>query len=415
MKYTLSSVRSLVIAITALVFLGTGCSSSKNEQNASDTTAAPQTHWVGSWSTAPQLTEPRNNPPAPGLEGNTLRQVFQVSIGGDELRMRFSNEFSESPVTLKRVSLAKSAGFGKIDTKSNKPLTFSGSHSITIEPGGAVYSDTVAFSVEALSELAVTIAFGQVPEGITGHPGSRTTSYILPGNEINTPSMTQATTTDHWYTVTGLEVKAPEDAAAIAIMGDSITDGRGSGTNKQNRWPDELANRLQKHHTTQKVGVLNQGIGGNCITRPCLGPAGVDRFERDVLSQKGVKWLIILEGINDIGSHGTTEKAQEVISVYQDMIRRAHAAGIKVYGATLTPIKGSGYESPGSLEAIKVINRWIRHSDQFDAVIDFAEAVSDPKAPGYLKPEYDSGDGLHLSEKGYRAMADAIDLSLFVQ
>lgn len=415
MKPTPNSVRFLIIAITVLVVLGTGCSSSKNEQNASGTTAAPQTHWVGSWSTAPQLTEPRNSPPTPGLEGNTLRQVFRVSIGGDELRMRFSNEFSDSPVILKRVSLAKSAGFSKIDVKSNKPLTFSGNHSITIEPGSAVYSDTVVFSVEALSELAVTIGFGQVPEGITGHPGSRTTSYILPGNEINTPSMTQATTTDHWYTVTGLEVRAPEDAAAIAIMGDSITDGRGSGTNKQNRWSDELANRLQKQQTTQKVGVLNQGIGGNCLTRPCLGPAGVDRFERDVLNQKGVKWLILLEGINDIGSHGTTAKAQEIISVYQDMIRRAHTAGIKIYGATLTPIKGSGYESPGSLEAIEVINRWIRHSDQFDAVIDFAGAVSDPEKPGYLKPEYDSGDGLHLSEKGYRAMADAIDLSLFVQ
>ncbi len=303
----------------------------------------------------------------------------------------------------------------KIDTTSKTPLTFNGNPSVTIAPGSAVYSDAVAFSVEALSELTVTIAFGQVPEGITGHPGSRTTSYILPGEQVNAPSVAQATTVDHWYIVAGLEVRAPRNAAAIAILGDSITDGRGSGTNRQNRWPDELANRLQQHQTTRQVSVLNQGIGGNCITRPCLGPAGVDRFERDVLKQKGVKWLIILEGINDIGGHGTTEKAEAIISAYQDMIHQSHAAGIKVYGATLTPIKGSGYESPGSLEAVKKINHWIRHSGQFDAVIDFAAAVSDPENPGHLKPEYDSGDGLHLSEKGYRAMAEVIDLSLFEQ
>lgn len=415
MQANLRSVRHSIIAIAALMLLAMGCASTENQQQAADNAAAPQSHWVGSWSTAPQLTEPRNNPPAPGLEGNTLRQVFRVSIGGDKLRMRFSNEFSDSPVTLKQVSLAQSAGFSKIAPASAKPLTFNGKDSVTIEPGSAVYSDTVAFSVEALSELAVTIAFGQVPEGITGHPGSRTTSYILPGEQVNAPSMTEATTTDHWYIMTGLEVKAPESAAAIAIMGDSITDGRGSGTNKQNRWPDELANRLQAHEATEQVAVLNQGIGGNCLTRPCLGPAGVDRFERDVLNQKGVKWLIILEGINDLGSNGTIAKAEEIIAAYQDMIQRAHAAGIKVYGATLTPIKGSGYESPGTLEAVEAINHWIRHSGQFDAVIDFAEAVSDPERPGYLKPAYDSGDGLHLSEKGYRAMAEAIDLSLFEQ
>ncbi|MGD8174877.1 SGNH/GDSL hydrolase family protein [Marinimicrobium sp. ARAG 43.8] len=405
----------LCLAIVTLALLGAGCLASHTEQTIATDTAVPQTHWVGSWSTAPQLTEPRNNPPAPGLEGNTLRQVFRVSIGGNELRMRFSNEFSESPVTLKRVSLAASVGLDAIDVASSQPLTFDGSDSVTIAPGSAVYSDAVVFSVEALSELAVTITFGQVPEGITGHPGSRTTSYIVAGGDVKVPSMKQAAATDHWYIISGLEVQAPKETAAVAIMGDSITDGRGSGTNQQNRWPDELANRLQQNRATQNVGVLNQGIGGNCLTRPCLGPAGKDRFERDVLNQKGVKWLIILEGINDIGGQGTAEKAEEVIAEYQDMIRRAQAAGIKVYGATLTPIKGSGYESRGSLEAVNTINHWIRHGGEFDAVIDFAAAVSDPENPNQLKPDYDSGDGLHLSERGYRAMAEAIDLSLFTQ
>lgn len=407
MKSMLHSLRTLFITLAMFAGLVAGCTSHNGDG------ASPETQWVGSWSTAPQLTEPRNNPPAPGLEGNTLRQVFRTSIGGDNLRMRFSNEFSESPVTLKQVSLARSAGLSKIDPDSRTPLTFNGSASITIAPGEAVYSDTVPFSFKALTELTVTTAFGQVPEGITGHPGSRTTSYILPGNRVNAPAMTQAITTDHWYIVTGLEVKAPEDAAAIAIMGDSITDGRGSGTNKQNRWPDELANRLQDHQATQNIGVLNQGIGGNCLTKPCLGPAGLIRFERDVLNQKGVQWLIILEGINDLGSQGTPKKAQAIITAYKQMIRRAHAHDIKVYGATLTPVKSSGYESPDTLAAIGTINHWIRTSGQFDAVIDFNRAVNDPAKPGHLQGEYDSGDGLHLSEKGYRAMAEAIDLSVF--
>ena len=413
MKLNAGSLRYSLVLLAVLMSLTAACSSNEKERQISAADSPANTQWVGTWATAPQLTEPRNNPPEPGLESNTLRQVFRVSLGGDTLRMRFSNEFSESPVTLKRVALATAKGASNIDIASNAQLTFNGEPSVTIEPGRAVYSDALDFSVKALSQLAVTIAFGQVPEGITGHPGSRTTSYILPGDQVNALSMPQAVTTDHWYLLTGLEVRAPHSAGAIAIMGDSITDGRGSGTNQQNRWPDELANRLQANPATRQVAVLNQGIGGNCITRPCLGPAGVERFSRDVLGQQGVKWLIILEGINDLGGHGTTEKAENIISVYQDMIHRAHAAGIKVYGATLTPIKGSGYESPGSLAAVETVNHWIRHSGQFDAVIDFYQAVEDPQKPGHLKPEYDSGDGLHLSEAGYRAMAEAIELSLF--
>ncbi|MDO3382426.1 SGNH/GDSL hydrolase family protein [Gilvimarinus algae] len=413
MKLNAGSLRYSLVLLAVLMSLTAACSSNEKERQINAADSPANTQWVGTWATAPQLTEPRNNPPEPGLEGNTLRQVFRVSLGGDTLRMRFSNEFSESPVTLKRVALATARGASNIDIASNAQLTFNGEPSVTIEPGRAVYSDALDFSVKALSQLAVTIAFGQVPEGITGHPGSRTTSYILPGDQVNALSMPQAVTTDHWYLLTGLEVRAPHSAAAIAIMGDSITDGRGSGTNQQNRWPDELANRLQANPATRQVAVLNQGIGGNCITRPCLGPAGLERFSRDVLGQQGVKWLIILEGINDLGGHGTTEKAENIISVYQDMIHRAHAAGIKVYGATLTPIKGSGYESPGSLAAVETVNHWIRHSSQFDAVIDFYQAVEDSQKPGHLKPEYDSGDGLHLSEAGYRAMAEAIELSLF--
>ncbi|UTF60621.1 SGNH/GDSL hydrolase family protein [Gilvimarinus sp. DA14] len=396
----------LLIVLTCC--LSIACSTAQKSESSRASLA-----WVGSWSTAPQLTEPRNNPPAPGLTQNTLRQIFRVSLGGSELRMRFSNEFSEAPVTLKQVALARSKGGSAIDSESTTMLTFNGNSSITIEPGSAVYSDAVSSEVKPLSQLAVTIAFGQVPEGITGHPGSRTTSYILPGNQISQTTMPESVTTDHWYIVSGLEVRAPEHSAAIAIMGDSITDGRGSGTNKQNRWPDELANRLQNHPETQHIGVLNQGIGGNCVTRLCLGPAGLDRFARDVLNQQGVKWLIILEGINDIGASGNPETAAAIIKGYQSMIKQAHAAGIKVYGATLTPIKGSGYESPGSLKALETINRWIRTTEQLDGVIDFHAAVSDPKRPGRLKPDYDSGDGLHLSEAGYRAMAEAIDLSLF--
>lgn len=370
--------------------------------------------WVGTWTTSPQLVETHNNPPAPGLSNNTIRQILQVSIGGDTLRMRFSNEFSEEAVTMREVRIAVSTGLDTILTDTETQLFFSGDAEVTMDPGSAVVSDPFAFDLDSLSRLAVSIYFGDTSPSVTGHPGSRTTSYILTGNEVTREHFDGAVTTDHWYVINTIDVFAEDDSAAsVAILGNSITDGRGSGTNKQNRWPDELAKRLQDNPETQNVGVLNAGIGGNCVLGPCLGPSALNRFNRDVLEQSGVRWLIILEGINDIG-YGGSGVGGRLIDAYKQMIHQAHLNGIFVYGATILPMKGSGYYSEQSEAERQIVNEWIRTTDMLDGVIDMDKALRDPADTLALLPEADDGDGLHPSQRGHEMMGEAVDLELFV-
>ncbi len=377
----------------------------------------PAGEWVGTWSTSPQLVEPRNMPPEPGLSHNTLRQVVRVSLGGDSLRMRFSNEFGTTPVTLAAVHIAVSAGGSAIDPNTDQALRFDGEPEVTIKPGTAVTSDPFRFALKPRTDVAITIHFGDTSPDVTGHPGSRTTSYLLPGNEISVVDFPGAVQTDHWYIINGIDVVAPESAAAAVVLGNSITDGRGSGTNKQNRWPDELSRRLQEDRDTRHVAVLNEGIGGNCVLRNCLGPSALSRFERDVMNQTKVRWLIILEGINDIGQVDGAKVAgavaNDLIAAYEQMIDSAHAKGIRVYGATLTPFGGSFYDTPDRESAWKTVNEWIRNNGRFDAVIDLDAALRDPANPLHLLPEADSGDHLHPSETGHRMMAEAVDLTLF--
>ncbi len=374
--------------------------------------------WIGTWSTAPQLVETQNNPPSPGLSNNTLRQIVRVSIGGDSLRIRFSNEFSNSPVTLNEVHIAVSEGSGKIDKGSDKIIYFNGMPDVTMQAGGAITSDPFQFALQPGTDIAITIYFGSTSPTVTGHPGSRTTSYILTGNAAAQTDFTGAVTTDHWYVINTIDVLASESANAVVILGNSITDGRGSGTNKQNRWPDELARRLQENPNTQQAAVLNQGIGGNAVLRGGLGPTALNRFQRDVINQNGVKWLIILEGINDIGgsfgSQGSAKVAQDLIAAYEQMIDSARAKGILVYGATMLPFGGSFYDSPDHQNAWKTVNEWIRNSGRFDAVIDFAKAMCNPADTLKLLPYVDTGDHLHPSEAGHRLMAEAVDLNLFL-
>lgn len=375
----------------------------------------PAEEWVGTWITAPQLVEPRNNPPEPGLSNNTLRQVVRVSLGGDSLRVKFSNEFSKSPVTMKAIHIAISVDSSKIDPSTDQELKFNGKPEITIEPGSNVISDPFRFRIEPRTNVAITIHFGDTSPDVTGHPGSRTTSYILPGNEVSAVDFPGAVTTDHWYIINAIDVVAPESASAVVVLGNSITDGRGSGTNKQNRWPDVLARRLQENPDTRLVAVLNQGIGGNCVLRDCLGPAALSRFERDVIGATGVRWLIILEGINDIGGSRvpTTKVAEDLIAAYQQMIDSAHVHNILVYGATLLPFGDSFYDSENHEAAWQKVNEWIRTSGSFDAVIDLDAALGDPENQLHLLPEADTGDHLHPNETGHRIMAEAIDLNLF--
>lgn len=399
-----------LVLIISNIFLNSCDSKSADNKNFTD-------QWIGTWSTALQLVEPRNMPPKPGLSNNTLRQVVCVSLGGENIRVRFSNEFSTSPVIMKAVHIAVSTGNSAIDLATDVALKFVGKEEITIEPGTAIISDPFRFSMKPRTNLAITIYFGDTSPDVTGHPGSRTTSYMLPGNEVSTVEFPDAVTMDHWYIIQGIDVVAPEPAAAVVVIGNSITDGRGSGTNKQNRWPDELAKRLLKYPDTKHVAVLNQGIGGNCVLRQCLGPSALSRFERDVIKQSRVRWLIILEGINDIGqsrgTKGAVKVADDLVAAYEKMIDSAHVEGIRVYGATLLPFGGSFYDSPDHERARTKVNKWIRTSGRFDAVIDLDAALQDPQNPLHLRPEADTGDHLHPSETGHRMIAEAVDLSLF--
>ncbi|QSB26345.1 SGNH/GDSL hydrolase family protein [Flavobacterium sp. CLA17] len=398
-----------------LFFLVLGCQSNQSLVMAQDKSKTE--NWVGTWACAQMLVEPNNMPPAPGLSENTLRQIIRVSIGGKRMRLRFSNIFSDQSTVLKSVSVANVVNAPIVDLKTQKELSFNGKPGITINHEQEVFSDAFDFELQSGQLLAITIHYGNTSQKISGHPGSRTTSYILEGDQIQNAAFDGAIKTDHWYSIMGLNVVADKWGANIVCLGNSITDGRGSGTNKQNRWTDILSARLSANKKTEKTGVLNLGIGGNCVVKGGLGPTALNRFNRDVLSQKGVKWLILLEGINDIGGIKNPEdapiKAQELIEAYKVMINKAHAKGIKVYGCTILPFAKSFYDAPYKQEARDIVNAWIRNSKAFDAVIDFdKEMVSEEGSKTILSNLHD-GDFLHPNEAGYVKMGEAINLDLF--
>jgi lysophospholipase L1-like esterase len=372
--------------------------------------------WVGTWGTAPQLVEPHNMPPEPGLTNNSLRQVVRVSIGGDTLRFKFSNEFSTSPVTMKSVQIAVSTGGHTIDGSTNKELKFNGIPEVTMNEGEAVLSDPVAFELEPRMDVAITVYYGQTSETVTGHPGSRTTSFILPGNLPSNTDFSESVKTDRWYNINRIDVLAPPPAATIAILGNSITDGRGSITNEQNRWPDILSEQLLKNPETQHIGVLNMGIGGNAVLRGGLGPTGISRFERDILDQPGVKWAIIYHGVNDIGGVRTAEaaktRANGLIDAYRQMIEKAKQRDIRIFGATIMPFKGNGYYNEHSERCRQLVNDWIRNSGIFDAVIDFDKVLQSPDDPTRIISSYQN-DGLHPDATGYKKMGESVDLRIF--
>ena len=345
----------------------------------SGTGGAAAGNWVGTWGTAPQLTEMTNLPPAPGLTNNTLRQIGYVSIGGSRVRVRFSNAYGNSPLTMSAVHLANSTSTHSIDAASDRALTFSGMPSVTVPAGGTIISDPLDYPLTAQTKVAITIAFGATPSNVTGHPGSRTTSYIATGNAVAAASLTSPVSTEHWYYVTGIDVEAPATSRAVVTLGDSITDGRGSTTDGNNRWPDNLSRRLRANAATAGVAVLNQGIGGNAVVTGGLGPTAVSRFERDVLEQSGVRWVIVLHGVNDIGGATGQTVAQSLITAYQGFVTAARARGVRIYGVPILPIGGSSYDSADHEMARQTVNTWIRTPGNFDAVIDLDAAVRDPE------------------------------------
>ncbi len=373
-------------------------------------------HWVATWGCGPQLTEPSNLPPAP-LANSTLRQFVHVTLNGKQVRARFSNAFGTNSVSMKSIHVALaagpgSAGNGDIDPATDKALTFDGVTSVSIEPGQEILSDPFAYDLPPLTNLAVSICFGNVSaKTITGHPGSRTTSFIQSGNTTSAASMPGAAKTPHWYIITGIDVLVDASSKAIVVLGDSITDGRGSTTDENNRWPDNLAQRLSTNRPTAGLSLINMGIGGNGIFGG-LGPSAQARFDRDVLGQSGVSWLIVFEGVNDIGGGAS---AQSLTNAYAQFVHKAHARNLRAYGATITPFGRHGYYTAAREAVRQAVNNWIRTSGKFDAVIDFDVTVRDPLTLTNLLSVYDTGDGLHLNSAGYRAMADSIDLTLFVR
>ena len=375
-------------------------------------------HWVGTWGTAPQLVENNNNPPSPGLGNNSLRQIVQVSIGGDKVRLKLTNEFSKGATVIKAVELAyaKTAGSSsEIDETSTVSLTFDGKASVNMPAGGKAVSDPVDFHIDNRQNVAITIHYGAASStSVSGHPGSRTTSYLKAGN---TTDFSGAVKTDHWYNILALEVEAPEEAGAVAILGNSITDGRGSTTNQQNRWADVLSRRLLANEATCQVGVLNMGIGGNCVLGGGLGPAAVNRYQRDLLGQEGVKWIILFEAVNDLGSAGNgVQTARRIIDVYKQIIREAHQKGIYVFGGTITPFKGNNYYSADHENGRSTLNKWIRTTKMLDGVIDFDKAVRNPQDTIAMQREFlFENDWLHLNAKGYETMGGCVDLNLFTK
>jgi len=381
-------------------------------------TFAADNHWVTTWACGQQLTEPRNLPPVP-LANSTLREFVHNSIGGQTIRVRLSNMYGTTPVTINtaHVALSASLGSGEIIPATDKALTFHGAPGTVIPPGGSVYSDELAFDLPALTNVAISIFYGDISATtINGHPGSRTTSFIVASNAVSDASLPTARKTEHWFTATGIEVQATNSARTIVVLGDSITDGRGSTTDGNNRWPDDLAALLITNAPTTDVAVANMGIGGNAIFGG-LGPAGVRRFDGDVLDQDGVRYLIVFEGVNDIGGRSSMTTATNIVNAFKEFAAKAKARNIRVYGATITPFGGNGYYSDLHEAERQYVNAWIRTNSAFDGVIDFDAAVRDPENLTKFKAAFHPGlyanDGLHMNPIGYKAMADAIDLNLF--
>jgi lysophospholipase L1-like esterase len=334
--------------------------------------------------------------------------------------VRFTNEFSPDPLTLNNAHVATSAGGGAIKDGTDHPLTFGGASSVRIPPGAAIYSDPVALAAAPLSDLAISFYVpAQTMRAETYHQFSDQEGWITQGDVAGAATLPSPVKLGSWYFISGVDVPANDGSRAIVALGDSITDGALSTQNANRRWPDVLAARLNQEHATEHVSILNEGIGGNRVLNEGFGPSAISRLDRDVLAQNGAKYLVIMEGINDIGRLQRMAGPEDQITT-QDMelglkqiADAAHLHGLKVYGATLTPYGGAGYFSDKGEQIREAVNQWIRTSETFDGVIDFDQITRDPQNPNRFNALYDSGDHLHPNDAGYKAMGEGIDLKLF--
>jgi lysophospholipase L1-like esterase len=379
--------------------------------------------WVGTWGASPQsATEPLFGPPPVPVQfaDQTIRTIARISKGGEQVRVRLTNTFGTEALVIGSVHVAVHTGGGATDGATDRELTFGGNTGITIPVGAPALSDPVDLEVDDLTELAVSIYLPESTAGETVHSLGRQTTYVsTAGDHTSATSFPTAMTTQVRYFISRIEVLTDRNTLAIVTVGDSITDGFASTVDANNRWPDQLAERLLDGRGQEKRSVVNEGISGNRVLNNVIGPNGLSRFDRDVVSQTGIGFMTLLLCINDIG-FGAFLPAQEVsaeriIQGYRQLIARAHARCIKIIGGTLTPFEGAGYFTQAGEEKRQTVNDFIRNSGEFDAVIDFDAAIRDPANPSRMLPAYDSGDNLHPSDAGYDAMADAIDLHIFQQ
>jgi lysophospholipase L1-like esterase len=381
--------------------------------------------WVGSWACSQQIPEPENALAPDDLRDATLRQIVHLSAGGSALRVRLSNVFGAAALHITSAHVARpvSNASAAIQPATDKALTFSGRTDVIVPPGADYLSDPVEYGIEAGADLAISIHYSDPPQQETGHPGSRATSYVARGDLVGAADLSGAKKINHWYQVSGVDVAASEDSFSIVALGDSITDGHGATTNGNDRWPDVLARRLATAGL-RGAAVLNEGIGGNHLLTDGLGPNALARFDRDVLAQTGVRFVIVLEGINDLGGlarTGTATAAQHaelvrrILAAYEQIVARAHAHKLRVIGGTIVPYVGCEiYHPEAASEADRqAVNAWIRAPGHFDAVIDFDRVIRDPAHTERMRAAFDSGDHLHPSPAGYAAMANAIPLSIF--
>jgi len=407
-RRSLATGAAILLALSAIVFTTSVIATERRDD----------AHWVGTWSASPQgVAAPIQ------INGQTVRQIVHTTLGGERVRVRFSNAYGTSGLVIGSAHVAISTGGASISSGTDRVLKFNGSPTITIPAGALVVSDPVTFNMPALSDLAVDLYLPENVAATTQHSVGLQTTYIsASGDFTGAAAIESTTTTQSYYFLTGVEVSASNRARAIVTLGDSVTDGFGSTPDTNQRWPNLLAERLSSNWATSRLTVLNAGVSGNRVLHDFVGTSALARLDRDTLVQTGVKYVIVGEGNNDFLIPGLIGNAAEVVTVAQmiqahrQMIDRAHAMGLRIYGSTLTPVEG--YPFPGfwtpDLEAKRqAVNHWIRASRAYDAVIDFDKLLRDPSHPSRLLPAYHSGDHLHPNDGGYRAMADAIDLSLF--
>jgi lysophospholipase L1-like esterase len=384
--------------------------------------AAPAHQWTATWGSSQLKPAGADILPPQSFDNTSLRQVLHLSIGGSSLRLHLSNAFGESPLVLHSVHVGKPVAGqpGSVQPTFDTAVHFNGDSTITIPAGAEYLSDPIAISTPALSDIVVTMVIEHTPATLTFHSGSRATSFLLHGDHAGDAHFEAPQTFAHWYFLAGVEVETDLHASALVTLGDSITDGHGATTDANDRWPDILAQRLAQ----KNIGVINQGIGGNRILEDGLGPNALDRFDRDVVSVPGARSLIVLEGINDLGVLDRLEEhpqpvhdalVKQLEGAFLEMVERAHAHGIRVYAATITPDRGSDYYHPSDRSEAdrQALNAWIRSSHLFDGVIDFDALLRDPAHPDRLAPAWDSGDHLHPGPAGYKRMGEGIPLNLF--